>query len=110
MLSDENKAIFMDPVGAKNGVTVQSLGILFCPRSNDTGQSLSVMALAVTVVMVVSNVVISACCNMIPGKIRIIIQLTVIAYGDLGDKCCRPSCTMCQQLSVFVGLIITNCM
>ena len=111
MASAEMKALVSDPVLDKNPVTVQSLGICSALAVTTQVEPSLVMALAVTVVIAFSNVIISTIRTLIPSKIRIIVQLVVVAtMVILVDQLLKAyAYDVSKQLSVFVGLIITNC-
>jgi Na+-transporting NADH:ubiquinone oxidoreductase subunit D len=111
LLSGKNKRILIDPAGINNPITIQVLGI--CSALAVTSQMIPslVMGLGVIVVMVVSNVVISLMRNYIPNKIRIIVEMTVVATMVIVvDQFLKAfAYDVSKQLSIFVGLIITNC-
>jgi Na+-transporting NADH:ubiquinone oxidoreductase subunit D len=111
LLSGKNKKILTDPAGINNPITIQVLGI--CSALAVTSQMIPslVMGLGVIVVMVVSNVVISLMRNYIPNKIRIIVEMTVVATMVIVvDQFLKAfAYDVSKQLSIFVGLIITNC-
>jgi len=106
----ERKAI-MDPMMDNNPVTIQILGICSSLAVTVAIKQGLVMALAVTFVTAMSNLVISMIRNYIPPSIRIIVQLTIIAsLVILVDQFLRAYMfDVSKSLSVFVGLIITNC-
>ena len=111
LLNKKSKAALSDPLMNNNPITLQVLGIcsaLAVPIRMDTA---IVMTLAVVVVMSISNTVISLLRNYIPGKVRIIVQLSVIAsLVILTDQFLKAYMyDMSKQLTVFVALIITNC-
>ena len=111
LLSKKHTALVTDPLNDNNPITVQVLGI--CSALAVTAQLMPsiVMAIAVLFVLAVGNVVISLLRNIIPSKIRIIVQLVVVAalviIVDLVLKAFAYD--LSKQLSVFIGLIITNC-
>ncbi len=111
MASSEMKSLVIDPVMDKNPVTVQSLGICSALAVTTQVAPSLVMAIAVTVVIACSNAVISSIRNLIPSKIRIIVQLVVVAtMVILVDQVLKAyAYNVSKSLSVFVGLIITNC-
>jgi Na+-transporting NADH:ubiquinone oxidoreductase subunit D len=111
MLSARNLKLFTAPLGNDNPITVQVLGICSALAVTVKLEPALVMALSVTVVVAVSNVVISAMRHYIPDRIRIIVQLVVIAtMVILVDQFLKAyAFDVSKQLSVFVGLIITNC-
>ena len=103
--------IFKDPIINENPITKQVLGVCSALAVTVLLETAIVMAIALTLVITCSNVIISFMRNVIPHRIRIIVQLTVIAslviLIDMGLKAFAYD--MSKQLSVFVGLIITNC-
>jgi Na+-transporting NADH:ubiquinone oxidoreductase subunit D len=111
LLSAKNIKLFTAPLGNDNPITVQVLGICSALAVTVKLEPAIVMALSVTIVVAVSNVVISAMRNYIPDRIRIIVQLVVIAtMVILVDQFLKAyAFDVSKQLSVFVGLIITNC-
>jgi len=111
LLSEKNRKLFTDQLGRNNPVTVQVLGICSALAVTVKLKPALVMALSVTIVLAVSNVIVSALRNYIPGRIRIIVQLVVIAtMVILVDQTLKAyAFDVSRQLSVFVGLIITNC-
>jgi Na+-transporting NADH:ubiquinone oxidoreductase subunit D len=111
MFSSRNLKLLTDPVGKNNPITVQVLGICSALAVTVKLKPAIVMALSVTIVVAVSNLVIAAIREYIPDRIRIIVQLVVIAtMVILVDQFLKAySFDVSKQLSVFVGLIITNC-
>lgn len=111
MFSAKNLKLFTAPLGRDNPITVQVLGICSALAVTVKLKPAIVMALSVTIVVAVSNVVIAAMRKYIPDRIRIIIQLVVIAtMVILVDQFLKAfAFDVSKQLSVFVGLIITNC-
>lgn len=111
LFSAKNLKLLTGPVGSNNPITVQVLGICSALAVTVKLKPALVMALSVTVVIAVSNVVIAALRNYIPERIRIIVQLVVIAtMVILVDQFLKAFVyDVSKQLSVFVGLIITNC-
>ncbi|MEG2666718.1 MAG: Rnf-Nqr domain containing protein, partial [Bacteroidales bacterium] len=99
------------PLASDNPITVQVLGICSALAVTVKLQPAIVMALSVTVVTAFSNLIISMMRNSIPPRIRIIVQLTVVAaLVILVDQILKAYVyDVSKQLSVFVGLIITNC-
>jgi Na+-transporting NADH:ubiquinone oxidoreductase subunit D len=106
-----NKEIFVKPLSKGNPILVLVLGI--CSSLAVTAQirPALVMGISVTVVTAFSNVIISLIRNSIPNRIRIIVQLVVIAaLVIIVEQILKAySYEMWKQLSVFIGLIITNC-
>jgi Na+-transporting NADH:ubiquinone oxidoreductase subunit D len=111
MFSAKNVKLFTAPLGKDNPITVQVLGICSALAVTVKLKPALVMALSVTIVVAVSNVVIAAMRKYIPDRIRIIVQLVVIAtMVILVDQFLKAyAFDVSKQLSVFVGLIITNC-
>ena len=111
LFSAKNLKLLSEPLGQANPITVQVLGICSALAVTVKLKPSIVMALSVMVVMAVSNVVISLIRKMVPPRIRIIVQLTVIAtMVILVDQVLKAyAYDVSKQLSVFVGLIITNC-
>ncbi|MDR0542648.1 MAG: NADH:ubiquinone reductase (Na(+)-transporting) subunit D [Dysgonamonadaceae bacterium] len=105
------KEIFIHPLDKNNPVTVQMLGI--CSALAVTGklEPALVMAISVTVVVAFSNVIISLLRHTIPNRIRIIVQLVVVAalVTIVNEILKAFAYDVSKQLSVFIGLIITNC-
>ncbi len=109
--SAKNLKLLTGPLGSNNPITVQVLGICSALAVTVKLKPALVMALSVTIVTAMSNVVISALRQYIPDRIRIIVQLVVIAtMVILVDQFLKAfAFDVSKQLSVFVGLIITNC-
>ncbi len=111
LFSKKNKGLMTDPLFDNNPITIQVLGICSALAITAQLKASIVMALAVMFVLAMGNVVISLMRNIIPSKIRIIVQLVVVAtlviIVDLVLKAFAYE--LSKQLSVFVGLIITNC-
>lgn len=111
LFSAKNRKLFTAPLGSNNPITVQVLGICSALAVTVKLKPAIVMALSVTIVVAVSNVVIAAMRKYIPDRIRIIVQLVVIAtMVIIVDQTLKAyAFDVSKQLSVFVGLIITNC-
>lgn len=111
MLSKKNKEILLGPISKNNPVIVQVLGICSALAVTAKLEPAFVMALSVTVVTAFANVIISMLRNTIPNSIRIIVQLVVVAaLVIVVDQILKAyAYEVSKQLSVFVGLIITNC-
>jgi len=111
LFSSKNLKLLTNPLNDDNPITVQVLGICSALAITVKLEPAIVMTLSVLVVLAVSNVVISLLRNLIPPRIRIIVQLTVIAsMVILVDQFLKAfAYDVSKQLSVFVGLIITNC-
>jgi Na+-transporting NADH:ubiquinone oxidoreductase subunit D len=110
-MNSETKKILIDPLHVKNPITLQVLGICSALAVTTKLETALVMSAALTFVLVSSNTVISLLRNKIPGSIRIITQLAVIAsLVIVADQILKAFLfDVSKQLSVFVGLIITNC-
>lgn len=106
-----NKKLITTPFSKENPIIVQVLGICSCLAVTVKLQPAVVMALSVTVVVMMSNLFISLLRNTIPPRIRIIVQLVVVAlFVILVDQFLKAfAYDVSKQLSVYVGLIITNC-
>jgi Na+-transporting NADH:ubiquinone oxidoreductase subunit D len=111
LFSPKNLKLLSDPLGSSNPITIQVLGICSALAVTVKLKPSIVLALSVMVVMAVSNVAISLLRKMVPPRIRIIVQLVVIAtMVILVDQVLKAyAYDVSKQLSVFVGLIITNC-
>ena len=107
----KNKEILLGPLSSNNPVIVQMLGICSALAVTAKLQPAIVMALSVTAVIAFANVIISLLRNTIPGRIRIIVQLVVVAalVTIVSQVLKAFAYDVNKQLSVFVGLIITNC-
>lgn len=111
MASPDYRKVFVDPLSATNPVTIQILGICSSLAVTVKVETAVVMALGLTLVTAGSNLVISLMRNWIPGKIRMIVQMAVVStLVIVADQFLRAYLyDISRQLSVFVGLIITNC-
>ena len=111
MLSKKNKEILLGPLSKNNPVIVQILGICSALAVTAKLEPALVMAVSVTAVVAFANVIISLLRNTIPNSIRIIVQLVVVAaLVIIVDQILKAYMyQVSKQLSVFVGLIITNC-
>ncbi len=111
IISSKNFKLLANPLNLENPVTVQILGICSALAVTTKLKPAIVMGLSVIVVTAFSNLVISAMRNSIPPRIRIIVQLVVVAsMVILVDQLLRAFVyDVSKQLSVYVGLIITNC-
>ncbi len=111
LLSAKNKKLIKDPLNNSNPITVQVLGICSALAVTVQMKPSIVMAVSVMVVTAFSNLIISAIRNSIPNRIRIIVQLVIVAaLVILVDQVLKAFVyDVSKQLSVFVGLIITNC-
>lgn len=111
LLSNKNRQTLLGPLSRNNPVIVQVLGICSALAVTAKLEPAFVMAVSVTAVLAFSNVIISLLRNTIPGSIRIIVQLVVVAsLVIIVDQVLKAyAYDVSKQLSVFVGLIITNC-
>lgn len=111
IFSDKNKKLLKEPLSISNPITVQVLGICSALAVTVQMKPSIVMALSVMVVTAFSNLSISLIRNIIPDRIRIIVQLVIVAaLVILVDQLLKAFVyDVSKQLSVFVGLIITNC-
>ena len=111
LFSKENKAAFMNPLNLDNPVTVQVLGICSALAVTAQLEPAIVMGLSVTVITAFANVIISLMRKTIPNRIRIIVQLVVVAtLVTLVSQVLKAfAYDVSVQLSVYIGLIITNC-
>ena len=105
------KDVLLDPLFNKNPIGLQILGICSALAVTSKLETVVVMALAVTFVIAGSNVSVSLLRRQIPGSIRIIVEITIIAtLVIIVDQFLKAyAFGISKQLSVFVGLIITNC-
>ncbi len=105
------KKLLTDPLADSNPITWQVLGVCSALAVTTQVKTAMVMSVALTVVLVLSNGTISALRNLIPSKIRMIVELCVIAtLVIIADQVLKAYMfDVSKQLSVFVGLIITNC-
>lgn len=111
ILNKKNKAALFNPLSKDNPVIVQVLGICSCLAVTAKLEPAIVMGISVTAVTAFSNVIISLIRNTIPNSIRIIVQLVVVAaLVIIVDQFLKAyNYEVSKQLSVFIGLIITNC-
>ena len=111
LFSKKNLKLLTDPLNIQNPITVQVLGICSALAITVQMKPAVVMALSVTAVTALSNLIISLLRNTIPNRIRIIVQLVIVAaLVILVDQLLKAYVfDVSKQLSVFVGLIITNC-
>ncbi|MDR1357071.1 MAG: NADH:ubiquinone reductase (Na(+)-transporting) subunit D [Tannerellaceae bacterium] len=110
-LSTKNKEILLGPLSKNNPVIIQMLGICSALAVTSKLEPSIVMAVSVTAVVAFANVIISLLRNTIPARIRIIVQLVVVAalVTIVSEVLKAFAFDVNKQLSVFVGLIITNC-
>ena len=111
LFSEENKAAFSNPLNLNNPIAVQVLGICSALAVTSQLKPAIVMGLSVTVITAFSNVIISLIRKSIPNRIRIIVQLVVVAtlVTIVSQLLKAYVYDVSVQLSVYVGLIITNC-
>lgn len=111
LISKENKKIFSTPSSVDNPILVQVLGICSALAVTSQLKPAIVMGLAVTIITAFSNVIISLIRHTIPNRIRIIVQLVVVAalVTIVSQILKAVAYDVSVQLSVYVGLIITNC-
>ena len=107
----KTRSIIIDPLSDNNPITIQILGICSALAVTVKMETAIVMAIALTCVVTGSNTVLSLMRNVIPSKIRMIVEMAVIAtLVAVIDQILRAFLfDVSRQLSVFVGLIITNC-
>ena len=110
-MSKSSKEVLLDPLFNDNPIALQVLGICSALAVTTKMETALVMSLAVIVVLIFSNLAVSLIRNHIPPSIRIIVQLTIIAsLVIITDQVLKAFVyETSKQLSVFVGLIITNC-
>ena len=111
LFSKRRRNIVADPLNEDNPITVQVLGICSALAVTVKMEPTLVMAISVTLVIVFSNLIISLIRNLIPNRVRIIVQLAIIAMlvTLVSEVLKAYSYDMYKVLSVYVGLIITNC-
>ena len=111
LFSKKNKEVFSAPISMNNPVTVQVLGICSALAVTAKLEPAIVMGLSVTVIVAFANVIISLLRNTIPNRIRIIVQLVVVAalVTIVSEVLKAFAYDVSVQISVYVGLIITNC-
>lgn len=111
LLSKRRKRIVSDPLNEDNPITVQVLGICSALAVTVKMEPTLVMSIAVVFVIVFSNLIISLMRNLVPNRVRIIVQLAVIAtlVTLVSEVLKAYSYDMYKVLGAYVGLIITNC-
>lgn len=111
LFSKKNRKLISNPLDLDNPITVQILGVCSALAVTTQMKPAFVMSLGLTIVTASSNVVISLMRNSIPSRIRIIVQLAIVSlWVILVDQLLKAYVyDVSKQLSVFVGLIITNC-
>lgn len=111
LFSKANKEVFLNPLNIDNPIMIQVLGICSALAVTSQLKPSIVMGLAVTIITAFANVIISLVRNTIPNRIRIIVQLVVVAaLVTIVSQILKAfAYDVSVQLSVYVGLIITNC-
>ena len=111
LLNSKTRAVFLGPLSKNNPVIVQVLGICSALAVTSKLEPSLVMAIAVVLVTAFANVIISLLRKSIPNRIRIIVQLVVVAalVTIVSEVLKAFAYDVNKQLSVFVGLIVTNC-
>ncbi len=111
LFSKKNKEVLVNPLGTNNPVTIQVLGICSALAVTAQLEPAIVMGLSVTVIVAFANFIISLIRNTVPNRIRIIVQLVVVAalVTIVSEVLKAFAYDVSVQLSVYVGLIITNC-
>ena len=111
LFSKANKEVFLNPLNIDNPIMIQVLGICSALAVTSQLNPSIVMGLAVTIITAFANVIISLVRNTIPNRIRIIVQLVVVAaLVTIVSQILKAfAYDVSVQLSVYVGLIITNC-
>lgn len=111
LFSKKNRKVLTDPLDDINPVTVQILGVCSALAVTTQVKPAIIMALGVTVVTAFSNLIIALIRDSIPGRIRMIVQLVIVALlVTIVDQLLKAYMfDVSKKLSVFVGLIITNC-
>ena len=111
LFSKQNREVLSNPLNLDNPIMVQVLGICSALAVTSQLKPAIVMGLAVTIITAFSNVIISLIRNTIPNRIRIIVQLVVVAalVTIVSQILKAVAYDVSVQLSVYVGLIITNC-
>lgn len=111
LFSSKNKRLLTDPLNDDNPITIQVLGICSALAITVQVKQAFVMTLSVMAVMIGANLIVSWMRNLIPSRVRIIVQLVIVAaLVILVDQVLKAFVyDVSKQLSVFVGLIITNC-
>jgi Na+-transporting NADH:ubiquinone oxidoreductase subunit D len=111
LFSKKNRKLISNPLDIDNPITVQVLGVCSALAVTTQMEAAVVMTIALTIVTASSNVIISMLRNTIPSRIRIIVQLAIVSlWVIIVDQLLKAySYDLWKQLSVYVGLIITNC-
>ena len=111
LLSAKSKEVLAGPLNKNNPITIQVLGICSALAVTAKLEPALVMGISVTIIVALSNVIISLLRNTIPNRIRIIVQLVVVAalVTVVSELLEAFAYDVSVQLSVYIGLIITNC-
>ncbi|MDE5418040.1 NADH:ubiquinone reductase (Na(+)-transporting) subunit D [Ancylomarina sp. DW003] len=111
LFSAKNRKLLTNPLGTDNPITIQVLGICSALAVTAKLEPAVVLTISVMAVLALANVIVSLLRNTIPSRIRIIVQLVIVAaLVILVDQILKAfAYEVSKQLSVFVGLIITNC-
>jgi len=111
IFSNKTKQVFLGPLSKNNPIAVQVLGICSALAVTANLKPALVMGISVTIIVAFSNVIISLLRNTIPNRIRIIVQLVVVAalVTVVSEFLKAYAYDVSVQLSVYIGLIITNC-
>jgi len=111
LFSKKNKKLITDPLDENNPITIQVLGICSALAVTVQMKAAVVMSISVLFVLIMANVSVSLMRNLIPNRIRIIVQLVVVAaLVIIVDQVLKAYLyDVSKELAVFVGLIITNC-
>ena len=111
LLSKRRKRIVTDPLNEDNPITIQVLGICSALAVTVKMEPTLIMSIAVVFVIVFSNLIISLIRNLVPNRVRIIVQLAIIAtlVTLVSEVLKAYNYEMYKVLGAFVGLIITNC-
>ncbi|OIP83259.1 MAG: NADH:ubiquinone reductase (Na(+)-transporting) subunit D [Porphyromonadaceae bacterium CG2_30_38_12] len=111
LISEKTKQVFLGPLSKNNPIGVQVLGICSALAVTANLKPALVMGISVTVIVAFSNVIISLLRNTIPNRIRIIVQLVVVAalVTVVSEVLKAYAYDVSVKLSVYIGLIITNC-
>lgn len=111
LFSEKTKQVFLGPLSKNNPIGVQVLGICSALAVTANLKPALVMGISVTIIVAFSNVIISLLRNTIPNRIRIIVQLVVVAalVTIVSEILKAYAYDVSVKLSVYIGLIITNC-
>lgn len=111
LFNEKTKQVFLGPLSKNNPITVQVLGICSALAVTAKLEPALVMGVSVVIILAFSNVIVSLLRNTIPNRIRIIVQLVVVAalVTVVSEILKAYAYDVSTQLSVYIGLIITNC-